>query len=414
MTLLLAAPAALAAPVARADVPAASRRIPALDGLRGLMTIFVVFSHFVVEVPHGIGVLSLGWVAVIVFFVLSGFLVGRLAIDRREAGNFLGVFYIRRICRTFPTYLLSTAVILAACAWLAPRDWAGATSGAPLPTWSYFLFVQNVFMVTRDSTGLHWLAPTWTLALEEQFYLLVPLLFLLAPRRAWVPLLIAFCVAGVGLRAWGVFSGLIGAAPLALIPASADVLCAGLLLAVLLADGAIDWARWSLALRASPIALLFVAAAAQGLDGGTVGPWFQVLQPALIAAVAALLILALVMGAPEARRFDAPVLRFCGDISYSVYLTHLAVLGLMHGAILGGEPDFATGEQKLVTIAAAVVTVGIGWALTRFVEQPLTAWGRGFRWSRAVGTGPASTAEGCRTARPSQSAAWADEGWSAR
>ena len=118
MTSLLAATDTTAEQGGRASArPAAAGRIPALDGLRGLMTIFVVFSHYAVEVPHGIGMFSTGWVAVIVFFVLSGFLVGRLAIARRGAGNFLAVFYLRRICHTFPLYFLSTAVILAASAW---------------------------------------------------------------------------------------------------------------------------------------------------------------------------------------------------------------------------------------------------------------------------------------------------------
>ena len=109
------APAAMNASPLRRDtvrIATAPARIPALDGLRGLMTLFVVFSHYVVEVPHGIGMLSVGWVAVIVFFVLSGFLVGRLIVEKHEAGNFLAVFYIRRMCRTFPTYLLTTAAIL--------------------------------------------------------------------------------------------------------------------------------------------------------------------------------------------------------------------------------------------------------------------------------------------------------------
>ena len=104
------------------------------------------------------------------------------------------------------------------------------------------------------------------------------------------------------------------------------------------------------------------------------------LQPALIALAAAFFILTLVEGAPEAERLKSPILRFFGDISYGVYLTHLAVLGLLHGLLLGGEPDFSTGAQRLVTLAAAIVTVGLGWAITRYVEQPVTAWGRSFRW----------------------------------
>ena len=244
-------------------------RVAALDGLRGLMTLFVLFSHYVVEVPHGIGIFSVGWVAVIVFFVLSGYLVGWLIIEKQESGNFLFVFYLRRMCRTFPTYFLSTALLLAVSAWLGDRSW---THGPPpLPAWSYFVFAQNVFITLRESVGLHWLSPTWTLALEEQFYVLAPLLFLGVPRRLWVPVLSLLCAAGLGLRAYGVLSGTLSFAPLVLMPASMDVLCAGLLLAVLVKRGAIDWARWSRPLRIAPIVVMFGVALVQRLDGGVVG-----------------------------------------------------------------------------------------------------------------------------------------------
>jgi peptidoglycan/LPS O-acetylase OafA/YrhL len=353
-------------------------RIPELDGFRGLMTLFVVFSHFFVEVPHGIGVFYLGWVAVIGFFVLSGYLVGRLILEKKDAGNFLPVFYLRRVCRTFPTYFLASAALLLIAGALAGEAWTGGPP--PLPGWSYFVFAQNFFMLSRGSVGLHWLAPTWTLALEEQFYIFAPFLFLLLPRRWWVAALTALCLSGVALRAAGTFTGWLGLAPLALLPTSADVLCIGMLLAVLVKENRIDWQRWSTLLRVAPIGFLFLAAAAQHLDGGEVGPWFQVLDPPLVALASAFFLLMLVKGAPEARRFQSPVLRFFGDISYSVYLTHLVVLSLMHGFILGGEPDMATPAQLLVTIAALPVTTLVGWAMTRLLEQPITAWGRSFRW----------------------------------
>jgi peptidoglycan/LPS O-acetylase OafA/YrhL len=95
---------------------------------------------------------------------------------------------------------------------------------------------------------------------------------------------------------------------------------------------------------------------------------------------AAALILMLVKGAPEAARFNARVLIFFGNISYSVYLSHLTALGLMHGLILGRAPDVATPAQILVTFAAMPVTTLIGWLMTRTIEEPITRWGRGHRW----------------------------------
>ena len=375
---LTATYAAPAAPAKAEDRPVSDIRIAELDGLRGLMMLFVLFSHFFVEVPNGIGYLSLGWVAVLVFFVLSGYLVGRLIIEKKDAGNFLPVFYLRRVCRTFPTYFISAALILTLAAWLSDKPWVHGETH--LPAWSYFAFVQNFFMLSRESYGLHWLSPTWTLALEEQFYILAPLLFLLTPRRAWLPVLVGLCVSGVALRAVGVLHGAISLAPIALLPTAGDVLCIGLILAVLVKDKMIDWERWSAWLRAAPIGFLLATAVTQRLEGGVIGPWFQILGPLFVSIAGALFILMLVKGAPEARRFRSPTLRFFGDISYSVYLTHVAVLGLMHGFILDAEPNTGSAAAILVTVAALPVTVAVGWLMTRTLEVPITAWGRSFRW----------------------------------
>jgi peptidoglycan/LPS O-acetylase OafA/YrhL len=81
----------------------ADRRIVALDGVRGLMTILVVLSHYFGEVPHGLSVFLLGRMAVETFFVLSGFLVGGLILGKMHHDNFFQVFYVRRVCRTLPS-----------------------------------------------------------------------------------------------------------------------------------------------------------------------------------------------------------------------------------------------------------------------------------------------------------------------
>jgi peptidoglycan/LPS O-acetylase OafA/YrhL len=240
--------------------------------------------------------------------------------------------------------------------------------------------MQNAFMLTRESNGLHWLSPTWTLALEEQFYIVAPFLFILVPRKRWVVLLVSLCIAGVVLRGVGVATGLISFAPLVLLPASMDVLCMGMLLAVLVKNNAIDWDRWSLSLRIAPIACLIATFIAQRVDSGDSRMWLQTLTPFFVAMASAFFILMLVKGAPEAARYKSKFLHFFGNISYSVYLTHLAVLGLMHGYFLGATPDFATPAQIAVTFASLGVTIALGWAMTVLIEEPITRWGRSFRW----------------------------------
>ena len=386
------APTAVAPPADAASVEAgAERRVVALDGLRGLMTIFVVVSHYFGEVPSGLPVLMVGWLAVDMFFVLSGYLVGRLILEKGGASNFLGVFYVRRAYRTLPIYMVSVVAIFGLVG-LIDRPWARAETSFPL--WSYLTFNQNVFMAAHDTVGHEWLGPTWTMGLEEHFYLVLPFLFLLVPRRRLAGVLCAIGLAAVIARA-----AILLLAPawwmttLVFLPTRADVLVCGVLGALALSGRGADGSgpvRFDLSLRLAAPALLVVACLLKSLDGGQ-GLVFQVLGPLAVSLACTAFLLALVRGAPEAARFRSPVLRFFGTTSYAVYLTHMPVLGLMHGFVLGAKPDVATPAQWAVTAAALPVCVAVGWLLTRVIEAPISAYGRGWHWRAGASAGTGLT-----------------------
>ena len=170
-------------------------RITGLDGLRGFMTLMVVISHFFAELPHGISAFGFGFFGVIGFFALSGFLIGRLILEKKDHKNFLAVFYVRRFCRMIPPFFLVLAIILGLYALFGHHHWSDVD--VAFPWWSYVLFIQNFFMVSANSIGGHWLAPTWTLAVEEHFYLIVPAALLFTPRRHLLKGLIAVGVASL-------------------------------------------------------------------------------------------------------------------------------------------------------------------------------------------------------------------------
>jgi peptidoglycan/LPS O-acetylase OafA/YrhL len=352
------------------------QRLVALDGLRGLMTILVVVSHYFAEVPHGITALMVGWIAVDMFFVLSGFLVGRLILDKQENDNFFTVFYARRVFRTLPIYfvcLIVNVVLLS----VFTGHWVDADGAFPI--WSYFVFAQNFFMAATDGIGAHWLAPTWTLAIEEHFYLLVPALFFIVPRNRIAAVLAALALGAVAAR-MGTVALLGDKAAIAasvLLPNRADVLVMGLLAAVAIRSK-LPWPRLDLSMRVAPI-LLLAAIAAMTQFGGRHA--FIVFAPLLTAVACAAFLLSLVRGAPEAKRFTGKFLGFFNTTSYAVYLTHLPVLGVMHGLLLGTRPDIATPQQWAVTFAALPVTVLVAWVLTVLVERPLTGYGRSWKWS---------------------------------
>jgi peptidoglycan/LPS O-acetylase OafA/YrhL len=357
---------------------AGDRRIVALDGLRGLMTILVVLSHYFGEVPHGINALMFGWIAVEMFFVLSGYLVGNLILDKMHNDNFFLVFYIRRICRTLPIYFVSVLLISAAL-WTSHSAWLDADGAFPL--WSYLSFTQNFFMASTMHAGAAWLSPTWTLAVEEHFYLLAPITFFLVPRKYLPSVLVAAAICALLFRtAYYVFGFENPVAVHALLPGIADILICGLLAAFAAKTDYFRRGKMEYALRILPIFLL-LSAALLGLIVGGKGKSFAIFAPLLIALASATFLLSIVRNAPEAERFRSNILIFFGQTSYAVYLTHLPILGLMHGLLLNARPDISNAKQWLVTVAALPICALTGWLLTKLIEEPITRYGRSWTWS---------------------------------
>jgi len=351
------------------------QRIVVLDGLRGMATILVVISHYFGEVPHGLRAVMLGWIAVDMFFVLSGFLIGKLILERRHHANFFMVFYVRRFCRILPAYL-AMLVVTVAIMHCFPRAWMEA--GQPFPLWSYLSFTQVFFMSGTQSLGTHWLAPTWTLAVEEHFYLLAPALLVFTPRRWLVPALVPVAALAVLLRLVLCISHSNPVAALVLLPARADILVCGMLAAVATRSPNLDWGSMMPALRVVPVLALGVVVALRLVQGEHT---WGILAPLLVAAGCATYMLGIIFGAPEAKRYHSKALQFFGNNGLCIYLIHLPVLGLMHGVILRQAPDIATPAQWLVTLAAVPACVGVSFIMTKLIEEPIAAFGRSWRWS---------------------------------
>jgi len=168
------------------------KRIPQLDGLRGAAIALVMLRHFIFQthptMPDALAavvfpVTELGWSGVDLFFILSGFLIGGILVDARDSANYYRAFYLRRAFRILPIYLL---LVLAGffLALLGPR--AGETLGNlvrhPAPWLYYLTFTQNFYFAWHSDT-IWFFQITWSLAVEEQFYLTLPLLIRKIPAE---------------------------------------------------------------------------------------------------------------------------------------------------------------------------------------------------------------------------------------
>ncbi len=360
--------------------PSSGPRVVALDGIRGAMTLMVLLSHYFGELEHGIKAFCFGWIAVIGFFALSGFLIGRLILDRKHHANFVVVFYARRFLRMMPALFVVLFAVFGLYALIGDVPWAD--KDVAFPFWTYATFTQNFYMIHTNDIGPHWLAPTWTLAVEEHFYLIIPATLLFTPQRYLLRVLVGVGVMALVLRISIFGFGL--AAPMngrVLLPMLADTLVCGLIAAALLRSKAIDWARYDYMLRVLPVVMLSLAALCAAA-GGADGVLFPTIGTTFIAIGVASLLIAVIRGAPEAQRFTSKFLCFFGHTSYAVYLTHLTVLGLMHGLILGTRPDLATWPQLLVTLASLPVATLVGWLLYKIVEEPCMRYAMRWTWSR--------------------------------
>jgi peptidoglycan/LPS O-acetylase OafA/YrhL len=155
-------------------------RIDELDGLRGIAIASVLLFHLDLLAPTPLPwlnrVMLFGWSGVDLFFVLSGFLIGGILIDNRSTENYFTVFYARRFFRIIPVYYLLIGLYFGfyVVGGGLRSDLVGWV-GAPMPPHTYLTFTTN-FWIAKHNFMEAFASPTWSLAIEEQFYLALPLL----------------------------------------------------------------------------------------------------------------------------------------------------------------------------------------------------------------------------------------------
>jgi len=352
---------------------------PEIEGLRGLAVGLVVAAHAGLQIPGA----ALG---PDIFFALSGYLIVGILLRRLEAGNGIGFheFYARRIRRIAPalaaTILLTVAVVallndpttLARTA----KDGAAALAGAA--NISFGLQAVDYFGSTEPSP----LLPLWSIGVEEQFYLLVPLLLGVAwkigRRRA-----ILITLAAIALGSTVAAALLTPAEPIwayYLLPTRAYGLAAGGLLALL--ESRLLASNLIRRIPLAPIGLAIIVALTLLLPGeqgypGLAGPLSGLASAALVGGMATIGLRGTV-GAAGGRAMRALLslapLRAVGKISYSLYLVHWPIL------ILPTYFGLAMTPRK--TIVAVAVGVFVATLMYRFIEQPFR---KGFALSMVPG-----------------------------
>lgn len=371
-------------------------RISQLDGIRGLAIALVLIWHGVfglVQVVPGspaayaLRALSLTWAGVDLFFVLSGFLIGGILLANRHSARFFTTFYARRACRIFPLYYVMLAIFLA-CGALARADampeWQRWLFGGALPAWSYATYLQN-FHVAGSGLGANWMAVTWSLAVEEQFYLVAPLMiWSLSPRALPVVLSVLIVLAPICRVAlqWRLDPS--GLASYVLLPARWDALFLGMLAAwAFRQPGCVESLRQVLPAIRKALAFGLVILAAMIATNQNIGSWGMTAAGYTVIAACALAMVLLAMisaGGVVHRLLRVRPLVWLGTISYGVYLFHQPIAGVLHGVLLGQPPRVTNVTEAAVTLLSWTCTLALAAASARFFERPIVA--AGHRWAR--------------------------------
>lgn len=152
------------------------KKIPQLDALRGI-AVLLVMVHNLDHYPslHLSPLSNNGWMGVDLFFVLSGFLITGILLDAKEQDSYFRNFYARRCLRIWPLYYAVLFLMFVVIPLIRPSDWHIVFDARSAPWWSYLFYLQN-FMVPVITQATGPLGVTWSLAIEEQFYLVWPLI----------------------------------------------------------------------------------------------------------------------------------------------------------------------------------------------------------------------------------------------
>jgi peptidoglycan/LPS O-acetylase OafA/YrhL len=355
------------------DAPLLKRAMPGLDVLRGLAVLLVVLYHGLywflppasaadaATVQRYTRIVSWGWLGVTLFFVLSGFLITGILLDTRQHPHYWKNFYTRRLLRIFPALVLLLS-------WLYFGEHF---------TWQYVL--ACLFYLGNLAESMHTpgpiFNPLWSLAVEEQFYLLWPWLAKLLPRRVFAGIAVSCLVVCPALRGISCHTHFALGDPYSMTYLVADNLAMGACVAIFLRSrmATRERARTLCAVLLGAGAVLLAISVPTGWLHRN-SPWGCALQSVpFLWLFAGLLILSLLIGERRTVMFWTKPLRGLGYLSYGLYLCHLLPMKWFDQAAarLGRQPGHALSLSYVlfrfvVTFAASIA---ISFLSRRYYEE---------------------------------------------
>ncbi len=334
-----------------------------LDSFRAIAVIMVMLSH------AGFYPFHAGWIGVPMFFVLSGFLITRILINNRKGTHYFRAFYSRRALRIFPIYYL---VLLFCLAW-------GLATKASVSQFGYYFFYLQSFSISNNLQPYFCntlMGHTWSLSVEEIFYLFWPAVIFMISKRNVVRVCVLSSIFSLGYKFVQVYTGTEELAFFSLF-GNLDALMAGSLLCLYVGNLTnLEFTRMHrvFLLLLLAVALFFMVLQYVQLDRSSLFLGRVFLSMSVI-WLSFFVILFLIT--PQSHSsllnsiFDSRILIYVGKISYGLYLYHFVVYMFIASFFYHYDIDLDPIVIFLIKVSVTFVVASASWL---FIEKPILSW----------------------------------------
>jgi peptidoglycan/LPS O-acetylase OafA/YrhL len=362
--------------------PRIAGRIAEVDGLRGVAILLVVFFHYVTMTASSrhpwwqyvTTSTHLFWSGVDLFFVLSGFLIAGILMDSAGSPRYFKTFYLRRFHRIFPLYFGWLALFYLGIYVNLDKTLGGPIFQGTVPLWFYPLFVQNNAPLWLNAEASLWMAMSWSLAVEEQFYVVLPSIVRFVGRTA----LAFLCGATIFLSPAYRFVLVAGHPnlnagwPFATL-SRLDSLAMGVAAAVLVRNQECwEWLNGhSTILHACGVALFLGFLA---LTYSAPGQLSMAVYGFTVVAAFYVVLLLTAVSQPAAwlsGSLRAPILVYFGKVSYAIYIFHQGVHALLDRILPVWGSQVNAARVVIVPFLALLVTILLSDLSWRLMESRL-------------------------------------------
>lgn len=376
-------------------------RVAELDGLRGLAVCMVLLWHFVgsmVYEPRWLAQIMqfltiFGRTGVDLFFVLSGYLIVGILLDNRDAPNVVRVFYWRRFLRIWPPYILLIAAYWACYSAVGESAGFNTNGGFTVQFLAQLLFGWNWLMAFVDGPVARGFSVTWSVAIEEWFYILVPWFLLATPATKVPRFLLTLCVLSVVGRAIAYMSLGDHLAPYILMPFRMDGLCVGGLLAWAIRNPDLTscFERNKLVVERLTLCFAIVAPVFVALSKGNLDRNMYLFGHTFLSVGFVIVLLWTIQNpnTAQTRFLRSDLLRRAGWYSYTLYLFHPLFISL-YFQMAGRNERILSLDDALLALAALLSSIAFAALSFSVMERPLSKLGHRYKYVEECRKGGAS------------------------